>query len=177
LFWLSRLSSGWVALLEGDFNMALEQARLVADLSGEELVPVFWLGVFAATAQRTEEASQRLTQVIESEQAAGPLRTVSTMLEAILREDVVTIRQELATMDFLEAAKVDWTFCWLLADVFTQIGEPGEALRWLENALELGFTNHRFFSTVDPFLTPLHTDARFQELMERMRERQRALET
>jgi hypothetical protein len=36
--------------------------------------------------------------------------------------------------------------------------------------------NHRFWSEIDPFLAPLRTDPRFQALMARAREKQRAFE-
>ncbi len=51
-------------------------------------------------------------------------------------------------------------------------GEADEALHWLGNAIDLGFVNHHFFSAIDPFLTKLRGDPRFEALMERARERQ-----
>ncbi|MGD8698998.1 MAG: protein kinase, partial [Gemmatimonadales bacterium] len=176
LFWTSRLAPGWVALLEGDFDTALDQARLVVDLTDGDPVTVFWLGVFAAIAQRTDEACQRLRQVAEAESAVESWKITCTVLEAALRGDVETVRHEFKTTDVLDVAKIDWTLSWLCAGVFTQIGETDEALGWLEKALELGFTNHRFFSAVDPFLAPLRDDAQFQALMDRMRDRQRTVE-
>jgi tetratricopeptide (TPR) repeat protein len=176
LFWTSRLAPGWVALLEGDFDAALDQARLVVELTNEDPVTVFWLGVFAAIAQRRDEACQRLRQVIEAESAVESWKITCTVLEAALRGDVETVRHEFKTTDVLDVAKIDWTLSWLLAGVFTQIGETDEALGWLEKALELGFINHRFFSAVDPFLVPLRDDAQFQAVMDRMRDRQRTVE-
>lgn len=176
LFWTGRLAPGWVALLEGDFDTALEQARLVVDLTGEELVPLLWLGVFAAIAQRTDEACKRLRQVAEAELAVDSWKTMCTVLEAAVRGDVETVRHEFTTTDVLDVAKLDWTLSWLFAGVFTQIGETDQALQCLDSALELGFTNHRFFSAVDPLLAPLRDDARFQAVMDRMRERQRTVE-
>jgi len=36
--------------------------------------------------------------------------------------------------------------------------------------------NHRFFSTIDPFLAPLRGDPRFEAMMARAREKQAELE-
>ncbi len=52
----------------------------------------------------------------------------------------------------------------------------GETRHWLANAIDLGVVNHRFFSTIDPFHAPVREDSRFQALMDRAREKQRAFE-
>jgi hypothetical protein len=49
-----------------------------------------------------------------------------------------------------------------------------QALRWLGNAIDLGFVNCDFFSRIDPLLEALRGDPRFEALMERAREKQRA---
>ena len=54
-------------------------------------------------------------------------------------------------------------------------GSPAE-WRLLEKAIDLGFTNHRLWSEVDPFLTPLGSDRRFQALMNKARDKQRESE-
>ena len=41
---------------------------------------------------------------------------------------------------------------WWLAAGCSHCGWTEEALHWLANAIDLGFVNHRFLSTVDPFL-------------------------
>jgi hypothetical protein len=47
-------------------------------------------------------------------------------------------------------------------------------LYWLEKALAWGFSNHRFWAEHNRFPTPLRGDPRFQALMEKARENQRA---
>jgi hypothetical protein len=65
---------------------------------------------------------------------------------------------------------------WWLAAGCSHCGWTEEALHWLANAIDLGFVNHRFLSTIDPFLAALRGEPRFQVLMERAREKQRAFE-
>lgn len=64
---------------------------------------------------------------------------------------------------------------WWLSAGCSHCGWTGEALYWLANAIQLGFLNHRFLATIDPFLAALRGDTRFEALMDRAREKQRAL--
>jgi hypothetical protein len=48
------------------------------------------------------------------------------------------------------------------------------ALEWLERAIVWGFSNHRFLSEHSRFLAPLRGDPRFEALLERAREKERA---
>jgi hypothetical protein len=54
--------------------------------------------------------------------------------------------------------------------------ETDEALHWLANSIDLGFTNHHFFSAIDPFFAKVRDDARFKALIEYAREKQRAFD-
>jgi len=65
---------------------------------------------------------------------------------------------------------------WMAAAASASVGETDEALYWLSRAIEMGFINHRFFAEHDPFLATLRGDPRFEELMERAREKQREIE-
>jgi len=73
-------------------------------------------------------------------------------------------------------AERDKEMSWSLADCLAAVGETDQALRWLANAIELGFVNHRFLSSRDPFLAPLRGNPRFEAPMDQARERQRALQ-
>ncbi len=70
----------------------------------------------------------------------------------------------------------DKEFSWWLAAGCSYCNRTEEALLWLANAIHLGLVHHVFFSTMDPYLAPLRSEARFEALMERAREKQRAVE-
>jgi hypothetical protein len=71
---------------------------------------------------------------------------------------------------------LDKEFSWWLAAGCSHCGGTEEALHWLPNAIDLGFVNHRFLSPIEPFLAALRGAPRFEVLMERAREKQRAFE-
>ena len=63
----------------------------------------------------------------------------------------------------------DFMWPWFMAGCFSLIGEKGEALRWLEHAIDKGWCNYPLFSELDPFLANLRGEERFQKLMERVK--------
>jgi serine/threonine protein kinase/Flp pilus assembly protein TadD len=76
----------------------------------------------------------------------------------------------------LEACRWSAQKSWWVACGHAMLGDADTALDWLENAIERGFLNHRYFGEIDPSLAPLRGDPRFQALLARARERQAGLE-
>jgi len=75
-----------------------------------------------------------------------------------------------------QAAMSDETFPLFVATGFARAGDSEAALRWLDQAITWGFTNHRFLSEHNRFLAPLRGDPRFEALMEKTREKERGFQ-
>jgi TolB-like protein len=172
LLWLSQWSYAWVALLDGDFEVALTRMRDAVGLGGGELVQILHLAIFSAYAGRMDEACGLLGQVADA--GASALSTVSAAIRVLFRRDTDAAAELLGSQALRDLARLDKEFSWWLAAACSHAGEADEALHWLANAIDLGFTNHHFFSAIDPFLATLRGDTRFEALMERAREKQRA---
>ena len=71
---------------------------------------------------------------------------------------------------------MDKEFAWLVAVACAIVVDADEALDWLSAVIDMGFVNHRFFAEHDPFLAALRGHPRFEALMDRAREMQRACE-
>jgi hypothetical protein len=76
----------------------------------------------------------------------------------------------------LQTCRRDFQYSSYVACAYVMLGDADSALDWLENAVELGFLNHRYLSGIDPLLAPLRGDPRFQALMVRAREKQAEFE-
>ena len=76
----------------------------------------------------------------------------------------------------MQTCRRDFQYSWWVACAYAMLGDADSALDWLENAIELGFLNHRYLGEIDPILAPLRGDPRFQALMARAREKQAELE-
>ena len=75
-----------------------------------------------------------------------------------------------------QAVLRDETFPRFVAMCFARLGEFDDALRWLDQAMDWGFTNHHFLAEHDRFLVPIREDPRFRGFLERAREKQKAFE-
>ena len=174
LLWFCQWSHAWVALLDGDFATALGRWRDAIASGGEAPIKTFFLAIFAAYAGRLDEACPLFAQFAEAE--PGGMSTLSSVLSALFRRDAKAAAGLLEDRTTRDYATLDKEMSWWLAAGCSHCGWTEEALHWLANAIDLGFVNHRFLSTIDPFLAALRGEPRFQAIMERAREKQRAFE-
>jgi hypothetical protein len=119
-----------------------------------------------------DEACDFLGQVVAA--GAPAFSMVASVLKALFRRDTEAAAGLLGDDALRDLASKDKEFSWWLAAGCSFAGMTDEALGWLSNSIELGFVNHHFFSTMDPFLALLRGNPRFEALMERAREKQRA---
>jgi hypothetical protein len=58
-----------------------------------------------------------------------------------------------------------------IADCLAIVGDEDGALEWLGRAIDRGFCNDRYLEEHDRFLEPLHGNPRFQQLMDKARQK------
>ncbi len=74
----------------------------------------------------------------------------------------------------IEQGSDGWVLRWRLAVIEAVRGDHDEAVRWLEEAVDLGYYSSHFEQS-DPIFAPLSDDPRFQRQLERMREKVEAM--
>jgi non-specific serine/threonine protein kinase len=77
--------------------------------------------------------------------------------------------RELMSPEYLATSRRDAVYSLLLADIYAMLDERGQALDWLENAVNRGWINYPWLSQYDPFLSKLRSDPHFQKLMARVK--------
>jgi len=74
-----------------------------------------------------------------------------------------------ATEKLKRIGQTDEQLSWMLADCYALAGEKEEAMNWLENAVNRGFVNYPYISQYNRFLKNIRGEARFKELLERVK--------
>ncbi len=173
--WINSLCRAVADLFDGRFGEALVRFRdSVGRLAPGQAFPGWWLGQAAAYAGREDEARAVFGQVAGME--AGLWSEFAVLALHALQRDREGVLGVLEGSNLRQVARSDEYFPCFLANCLAHVGETDEALRWLKQAISWGFTNHVFLSQHDRFLAPLRGDARFEGLMDRAREKERAFE-
>jgi non-specific serine/threonine protein kinase len=96
------------------------------------------------------------------------LTKLGLMLKYGLQGEREKVLQEM-TPDFRKACQRAADYSHHLAGIFALLDQKDEAFNWLEIAVDRGFLNYPFLSQKDPWLENLRGEARFKELMERVK--------
>ena len=174
LWWPAQFGSALADLCDGSFDSALAKVVGMHTVSGDNPVADLWLGVCLVYAGRSDEAAAPLDRAAAA--GVGIFSATATCVRAMVRGDREAMRAVLADPGTREALEMVTELTWMAAAASANVGDVDEALYWLSRAIEMGFINHRFFAEVDPLLAKLRGNPRFEELMERSREKQREVE-
>lgn len=147
--------------------------RAVETVFPDNPFAVWWLGQSAAYAGHDDEAKAALARVgtMGEETFAGWAEAMRCALEG----DGDAVREAVERAGLREVARTDEYVPVYLAACLAHVGEIDEALRWIEQAITWGIIAHRFYEA-NRFFAPLRGDPRFEALLEKAREKERAFE-
>ncbi|HEX8285872.1 MAG TPA: tetratricopeptide repeat protein [Pyrinomonadaceae bacterium] len=112
-----------------------------------------------------DEAVRILREVLDEHPTMDGIRPLLAQ-QLIKRGEAEAAREQL-TERVREAADADHDIAYWLATTHVMLGDRGEALHWLERAVELGNENQTWFES-DPNWESLREDQRFVALMRRI---------
>jgi len=171
LTWTTSFSRAFVDFLDGQFDAALPRFRKwTASDATNPGFSMWWLGQALALAGKEDEAVAAFERGARSEPAL-----FSEMCELGARAFRGNRREALewfeSAKNLQDGAIADEIYPAFVSTCFARLGEMNLALRWLEQAIRWGFTNHRFHSEHNRFLAPLRGDSRFEALMKLAQEK------
>jgi TolB-like protein len=165
---LTRCLPGFADLCEGNLPSAVGPYREMFDMDPENpMARLFYLWVLALNG-REEEVATTLRGFSDADRGTVAGRVAAFIAHALFRHPSEAVA---VTPDIEGVAAASDVFARFLADGYAVAGKSDEALRWLGVAVERGYINYPFLARYNPCLDSLRRDARFQRLLEAVRER------
>jgi len=152
---------------EGQFDLALMSGRRAYELDPENPAIRFCLAWVLAYNNLYEEFQKIVDLMIKESPQTVFTTTLRSLQYALLGKKQKTI--ETITSDFINLAKTDHIFSYLLAACYALIGKEEKALESLETAVKNGRIDYPFLSERDPFLENIRGEDRFKKLMKRVK--------
>jgi TolB-like protein len=164
-----------VDLFEENPGTALERIRDGRNrVAPGEPFAGWWVAQFAAYAGEEAEAREEASAVAGMD--GGLWTDFCELFRRALDKDRDGVMEQLNKTTITEPAKTDEMYPLFLANTMAHIGEYDAALEWLERSINWGFSNYRFLSEGNRFLTPLKGDQRFEALLSLAKEKQKGFD-
>jgi tetratricopeptide (TPR) repeat protein len=159
---------GITALFDGRFGEAVR--RLEEALALSRTAAEGWLAQAYYYDGRWDRA-----RPMWDELRAGPQAQPRSRAQATLAGVLAARGQQAEARILIEQVKengyMDHHVAYSLGAAFAQLGQPGEARRWLAQAAQTGFPCHPWYER-DPLLDPLRRDPEFQRMLAGLEETQ-----
>jgi TolB-like protein len=174
LSWLTAHTGPLADLYDGKAARSFQRLSDLADrLAPGEAWPTFQTGYAALQAGMDDEARSWFGRCSQtgSPLYAALLRAFTLVMENDRDRAVEVLGTPVVTT---VAQRIGGTSYWL-GSCYAKLGMTEEAFEWLDRAVDLWFTNHRFMGEYDPLLDDLRGTPRFEAFLERAREKEAGL--
>ena len=160
---------GWSDLLDGTPEAALEPYRRMYEMDPQNLLARLFYAWTLVWNDRVEEVAALVDGYSEHVRQSVPAQ-VGFFLKCALQGD--TDKALKAVSPELKAAArcSDDMFPRMLAQCYALLNDKQEALDWLEIATRRGFINYPFLAKFDSMLENIRGEARFKQLMKRVKQ-------
>jgi len=156
---------------QGRLTDAEHAAHRGIELSDRGTPVRFYAAMGLVLAGRRAEGIAVLDEVA-STLGDSPYGSISAFMARALEGDASAAARHVTPLLEQSARWVEY-LALFLADGYALIGRRDEALRWMKEAVRLGFINYQMH-TVDPFRESLRGDAEYEALMQQVERRWRA---
>ena len=164
---IANAALGWSFYYAGDYGRALQQCRGTLALEPNYVLAHLWGGWALDAMGQAREAREWIGRAAQLS-PGNDLARLS--LAHVLAGSVVAVDRDSATAILRDITGRSLAGAYVpsyeIAKVHLALGDPDQALRWLERAVEEG-SHSRAFLRIDPQLRSLRRNARFTSLVER----------
>ncbi|MEK7832502.1 MAG: tetratricopeptide repeat protein, partial [Acidobacteriota bacterium] len=156
---------GWIAYLSGQYDQAIDQFKKTVELDPKFSRTRVRMGIVYAQKKMYPEAKAEFRQALNLS-AGNPYALSLLGYASALSADRAEAQRILTTLKAQSDQNRITTFG--IGLIYTGLGEPEQALAWLEKALEQ-HPDSMIFLKVDPAFNSLRTHPKFLDLLRRMR--------
>jgi serine/threonine protein kinase len=160
-------TQGGLAFYGGDFDRAVRLWRVLYERYPSAVYAPFSYGV-ALIYNGEGEAAFELMAETAAAHPGNAVATVGLVLVNAVQGNRSGVDAQM-TPGFIKVLERDYSFAHHVAGAFALLGDPDEALKWLETAVAAGFANYPLAAEHDPLLESIRSDARFVKLMEKVK--------
>ena len=159
--------AGWVEFIDGRFEQALSMTAASSARAPDNPQVAFMHTVALAAAGRVSDAIA-VTEAIERAKPDDEVTWFSSAMKWALRGEGEKLTASI-TLERKAWASADPHYALTLAECFAVGGRPDEAFEWLEYMLRTGAAPYRFIAEKDPLLSRIRGDARWPDLVARLK--------
>jgi serine/threonine protein kinase/tetratricopeptide (TPR) repeat protein len=163
----------WIEFYSGRFESAIDGYRKEYEVDPNSPYTRWAYACVLAWAGRIDEGCEIFEQIAQDTPDSMHGRFATVYSKALRGDAAGALRT--VTPELIAAAKPHWQLRWMMAPLYALIGREAEALDWLELAVNRGFFNYPFLQR-EPFLRKLHSQPRFQTIMDEAKRRSEAFE-
>ncbi len=165
---LHYMTKGAAEFFNGKFDLGVKYCSKAHKMQPDNPMLTFWYTICLAYAGKKEDAINILDNHLNLQQSNPDNFTQQAyFLKLILTGEKDKISQ---LESFFVNAKYDLQHSYHNGCFYAYINEKKQALDWLDNAVNKGFSIYPLINKYDPFLKNIRGENKFQELMKRVKE-------
>ena len=165
LLLVTNVNLGRIDYYEGHYDQAIKQYQRALELDKDFMRTHLRLGLAYVQQGRYHEA---LTEYNKALEIAGDTPQIRAHIAHVMAVSGKKSEALAGLAELQERAKRQYVPPYDIALIYVGLGEKDKAFAWLEKAYNDHSTEMIYFK-VDPMLTPLRTDPRYENLLRRMR--------
>ena len=163
---LAYAKQGLARYYDGQFDLALESFLKSRQMEPESPVSKWFCALLLGTQGRAGDAVSFVDNNVDVTSKNLFAKLSMFLRKALLGDDNLS---DVMAHEFIVTVRRDRQYSCFVAELYALLGHKEESLDWLENAVNRGFINYPFLSRHDPFLENVRGEARFKNLMRRVK--------